>query len=119
MWRGSIRSARTTPAAAWFASWRRSPNTAQPRRAPRPAHSIRHSGALRERGTTMGKRGNIVVAGSLAQKPGNGGHTWVFLQYLLGLQRLGYSVLFLDELDGTRCVDVTGTASSFERSWNL
>jgi len=41
----------------------------------------------------------IVVAGSLAQKPHQGGHTWVFLQYLLGLKRLGWEVLFLDRLD--------------------
>lgn len=42
--------------------------------------------------------GRIVVAGSMAQKPCQGGHTWVFLQYLLGLQRLGWDVLFLDRL---------------------
>jgi len=41
----------------------------------------------------------IVVGGSLAQKPGRGGHTWVFLQYLLGLKRLGWDVLFLDRTE--------------------
>ena len=41
----------------------------------------------------------IVVAGSLAQKPGHGGHTWVFLNYLLGFKRLGWDVLFLDRLE--------------------
>ena len=40
--------------------------------------------------------GTIVVAGSLAQKPRHGGHTWVFLQYLLGFRRLGWDVLFVD-----------------------
>jgi hypothetical protein len=40
----------------------------------------------------------IVVAGSVAQRPGRAGHAWVFLQYLLGFQRLGYDVLFLDRL---------------------
>ena len=30
----------------------------------------------------------MVLAGSLAQKPRHGGHTWVFLQYLLGFKRL-------------------------------
>ena len=42
--------------------------------------------------------GTIVVAGSLAQKPRHGGHAWVFLQYLLGLRRLGWDVLFVDQL---------------------
>jgi hypothetical protein len=41
---------------------------------------------------------SIVIAGSVAQKPRHGGHTWVFLQYLLGFRRLGWDVLFLDRL---------------------
>jgi len=40
----------------------------------------------------------VAVAGSLAQRPGRGGHAWVFLQYLLGFRRLGFDVLFLDRL---------------------
>jgi hypothetical protein len=40
----------------------------------------------------------VAVAGSIAQRPGRGGHAWVFLQYLLGFRRLGYEVLFLDRL---------------------
>src|SRR5437773_11764806 len=60
----------------------------------------------------------IVLSGSLAQKPGHGGHTWVFLQYLLGFKRLGWDVLFLDELEPARCVDESGAATTFERSWN-
>src|SRR5215207_7603229 len=63
--------------------------------------------------------GTIVVAGSLAQRPGQGGHTWVFLQYLLGLKRLGWGVLFLDRLEPEMCVDAAGDPCSFERSWNL
>ena len=47
---------------------------------------------------TPGVEGTIVVAGSLAQKPGNGGHAWVFLQYLLGFRRLGWEVTFVDQL---------------------
>lgn len=38
----------------------------------------------------------IVIAGAVAGKPGNGGHSWVFLQYLLGFRGLGYEVLLLD-----------------------
>jgi hypothetical protein len=40
----------------------------------------------------------VVVAGAIAQRPGNGGHAWVFLQYLLGFRRLGYDVIFVDRL---------------------
>ncbi|HKO38104.1 MAG TPA: hypothetical protein VJU14_07025 [Solirubrobacterales bacterium] len=40
----------------------------------------------------------VAVAGSVAQRPGRGGHAWVFLQYLLGFRRLGHEVLFLDRL---------------------
>jgi len=51
------------------------------------------------------RQGTIVLAGSLAQKPHQGGHTWVFLQYLLGFKRLGWDVLFLDRLEPDMCVD--------------
>jgi hypothetical protein len=42
--------------------------------------------------------GRVVVAGAVAQKPGSAGHAWQFLQYLLGLRRLGHEVLFYDRL---------------------
>ena len=43
--------------------------------------------------------GRIAIAGRVAQKAGNAGHTWQFLQYLLGFRRLGYEVLLLDSLE--------------------
>ena len=52
----------------------------------------------------MGTAATIVAAGSLAQKPLHGGHTWVFLQYLLGFRQLGWDVLFLDRLEARSCV---------------
>src|SRR5438128_6498990 len=61
----------------------------------------------------------IVLAGSLAQKPGHGGHTWVFLQYLLGLRRLGWDVLFLDRLDGDMARDAAGRPCPPGQSENL
>jgi hypothetical protein len=61
----------------------------------------------------------LIFAGSLAQRPGNGGHTWVFLQYLLGFKRLGWQVLFLDELRPEMCVDARGRPSSLDDSVNL
>lgn len=61
----------------------------------------------------------IAVSGALAQKAGQGGLTWVFLQYLLGFRRLGWDVLFLDRLEPEMCVDAGGHPCSFEDSWNL
>src|SRR2546426_10117469 len=61
----------------------------------------------------------IVIAGSLAQKPRHGGHTWVFLQYLLGFKRLGWDVLFLDQLEPGMCVDDKGQPCDLEQSVNL
>jgi glycosyltransferase involved in cell wall biosynthesis len=42
--------------------------------------------------------GRVVVGGALAQRPGNGGHAWALLNYLLGFRALGHEVLFLDRL---------------------
>jgi hypothetical protein len=61
----------------------------------------------------------IIIAGSLAQRPGAAGHTWVFLQYLLGFQRLGWEVLFLDRLEPAMCRDESGAPCGFEPSFNL
>jgi hypothetical protein len=41
----------------------------------------------------------VVVAGALAQRPGVGGHAWVFLNWLLGLRDAGFDVLFLDRTE--------------------
>jgi hypothetical protein len=62
---------------------------------------------------------SIVLAGSLAQRPFIGGHTWVFLQYLLGFRRLGWDVLFVDRLEPGMCVGKGGEPSSFADSANL
>ena len=43
------------------------------------------------------RKKSIVVGGSLAQRPGNGGHTWVLLQYLLGFEKLGYDVVIITD----------------------
>ena len=64
-------------------------------------------------------KGLIVLAGSLAQKPYHGGHTWVFLQYLLGFKRLGWGVLFLDRLEPEMCTDATGVPCPVDASVNL
>jgi hypothetical protein len=61
----------------------------------------------------------VVVAGSLAQRPGHGGHTWVFLQYLLGFRRLGWDVFFVDRLEPEMCFDRNGNPDTFESSFNV
>jgi hypothetical protein len=55
------------------------------------------------------------VAGALAQRPGIAGHAWVFLQYLLGLRRLGWEVLFLDRTAGDDPVGVRWLESAMAR----
>ena len=71
--------------------------------------------------TKIGGRvtGTIIISGSIAQKPWHGGHTWVFLQYLLGFKKLGWEVLFLDRLDPAMCVDSAGKTCPIEESTNL
>ena len=59
------------------------------------------------------------MAGALSQRPYRGGHAWVFLQYLLGLRRLGWDVLFLDQLDPGMGTDSRGGVAPLERSANL
>jgi hypothetical protein len=73
-----------------------------------------------ELAVVSGKRGEtIVIAGSLAQNPRRGGHTWVFLQYLLGFKRLGWEVLFLDRLEPEMYVDRAGRPCLLDQSFNL
>jgi hypothetical protein len=47
----------------------------------------------------MRRKKIVALGGAVAQRPHRGGHTWVFLQYLLGFRDLGWDVLFLDRLD--------------------
>jgi hypothetical protein len=61
----------------------------------------------------------VVIAGALAQRPGYGGHTWVFLHYLLGFRRLGWQVVFLDRLEPPMCLDAAGTPCLPEQSVGL
>jgi hypothetical protein len=65
------------------------------------------------------KRGSVVVAVALAQRPDAGGHTWFALQYLLGFRRLGWDVTLVDRLDAEMCHDRSGARCSPRQSVNL
>lgn len=42
---------------------------------------------------------SVIVSGTIAKTPWQGGATWAILQYLLGLRRLGCSVHFIEPID--------------------
>jgi hypothetical protein len=64
-------------------------------------------------------RGRVVIAGAVAQKPGCPGHAWQFLQYLLGFERLGYDVLFLDTGGDASYLDALMAEHGLEGRWSL
>jgi hypothetical protein len=61
----------------------------------------------------------VLLGGSVAQRPGSGGHTWVFLQYLLGLRALGCDAVLVDWLEPGMCTDRAGGPAAVEESWNV
>jgi hypothetical protein len=64
-------------------------------------------------------RPSVIYSGSIAQPVGNGGLAWLHLQFILGLQKLGCDVLFVDRLEPSMCVDSAGDPASFDNSANL
>lgn len=65
------------------------------------------------------KRGSVVIAAALAQRPHAGGHTWFVLQYLLGFRKLGWEVTLVDRLDAGMCHDRRGAPCAPSQSVNL
>jgi hypothetical protein len=61
----------------------------------------------------------IVVSSAIANKYRNGGNAWAVLNWILGFQRLGFTVYFLEQIGRRACVDEAGTPTAFERSVNL
>jgi hypothetical protein len=47
----------------------------------------------------------VIVAGALANKPGNGGNVWAVLNWVLGLRRLGLRAYFVEQIRRDRCID--------------
>ena len=43
-------------------------------------------------------KGRIIVSGAMANKAGQGGEAWVRLNWVLGLRKLGFDVLFVEQL---------------------
>jgi hypothetical protein len=43
-------------------------------------------------------RGRILIAGAVANKAGQGGEAWVRLSWVLGFRKLGFDVMFLEQL---------------------
>ena len=58
---------------------------------------------------TVPRRGSsrptVVVAGALAQRPGIGGHAWVFRNWLAGFAAAGADVVFVDRLEPAMLAD--------------
>lgn len=63
--------------------------------------------------------GLTLYSGALAQVPGQAGLSWLHLQFLLGLRRLGRDVLYLDRLAPEMCVDEAGNPTTVDGSVNL
>ena len=61
----------------------------------------------------------IVVSGALANKPANGGAAWTRMSWALGLKRLGYDVLFIEQIAPSTSVDASGSRCAVEHSVNL
>lgn len=61
----------------------------------------------------------IIVGGALANRHRNSGGAWVRLSYLRGFQRLGFKVIFVEQIDPAACVNERGEVASFRESANL
>src|SRR5438034_7179875 len=61
----------------------------------------------------------IIVAGALANKYRNAGGAWERLSWVVGLQRLGCDVYFVEQIAPEACVDAAGAITGFVDSVNL
>jgi hypothetical protein len=60
----------------------------------------------------------IVVAGALANKPGNGGDAWTRLSWVRGFLRLGHDVYFVEQIAPSAVVDASGRPADLRGSVN-
>ncbi len=61
----------------------------------------------------------IIVAGAMANQPGNGGNVWEKMSWVSGLRRLGFDVYFVEQIAPAACTDDFGAAVDFDNSVNL
>jgi hypothetical protein len=62
---------------------------------------------------------SIIVSSAIANKPLNGGNAWAVLNWVLGLQKLGFDVYFIEQIASKACVDALGNPAPLEASLNL
>jgi hypothetical protein len=67
----------------------------------------------------VGSKRRVLVGGALANKHLNGGAAWTRLSWVLGFQRLGFDVCFVEQIEPESCVDAAGAATDFASSANL
>src|SRR5947209_9655059 len=60
----------------------------------------------------------VIVASAIANKPCNGGNAWAVLNWVLGLQALGCTVIFCEQIDSRACTDENGQTAPFAESIN-
>ena len=58
----------------------------------------------------------VVVAGAIANKPGNGGEAWVRMSWVRGLAALGFGVRFIEVIDDRLCRDGDGRPCELRNS---
>lgn len=61
----------------------------------------------------------VVVSGAIANKLNRGGSVWTRLSYALGFQRLGFGVVFVEQIGRASCVGTDGAVVPFRESENL
>jgi hypothetical protein len=59
-----------------------------------------------------------IVAGALANKPGNGGEAWVRMSWVQAMEALGFEVYFVEQVRAGSCLDQYGRPVSFPKSRN-
>jgi len=60
----------------------------------------------------------VVVAGALANKHRHGGSAWVRMSWAEALRKLGFDVLFVEQIAARDCVDAARAPAPFEASAN-
>jgi hypothetical protein len=60
----------------------------------------------------------VIVSGAVANKHRHGGSIWVRMSWAEALRRLGFDVLFVEQVDLDGCVDAGGRPASAARSAN-